>query len=151
MNNGNVKSKQACSSTNTQFPGRLFSPSETWKNYRSTFYCIFHLVWVYPKTTLQNIRVCLPKMSFTHHWTSKSKNITSLSSLIFLSKYISLYASGRLKWILDIIWPFNQHCNLKNQRNWIKQVLMMNFLNDISCILLHWQKKTTLAIEFLIY
>ena len=24
-----------------------------------------------------------------------------------LSKHISLYALGRLKWILDIIWPFN--------------------------------------------
>ena len=46
MNNDNVKSKQACSSTNTQLPGRLFSPSDKWKNYPSTFYCIFHLVWV---------------------------------------------------------------------------------------------------------
>ena len=56
-----------------------------------------------------------------------------------------MYSLGRLKWILDIIWPFNQHFNLKNQRNWIKQVLMTNFLNDINCILLHWQKKTTLV------
>ena len=46
MNNGNVKSKQACSSTNTQLPGRLFSSSDVWKNYPGTFYCIFHLVWV---------------------------------------------------------------------------------------------------------
>ena len=46
MNNGNVKSKQGCSSTNTHLPGRLFSPSDVWKYYRSTFYCIFHLVWV---------------------------------------------------------------------------------------------------------
>ena len=38
-----------------------------------------------------------------------------------------MYSLGRLKWILDIIWPFNQHFNLKNQRNWIKQVLMIIF------------------------
>ena len=46
MNNGNVKSKQACSSTNTQLHGRVFSLSDKWKNYPRTFYCIFHLVWV---------------------------------------------------------------------------------------------------------
>ena len=45
------------------------------------------------------------------------KNLTSLFPLIFPSKLISLYALGRLKWILDIIWPLNQHSNLKNQRN----------------------------------
>ena len=66
------------------------------------------------------------------------KNLTSLFPLIFLLKPISVYALGRLKWILDIIWPFNQ-------RNWIKQALMINFLNRINCILLHWPKKLTLS------
>ena len=73
------------------------------------------------------------------------KNLTSLFPLIFLSKHISLYALGRLNWILDIIWHLNQHFILKNQRNWIKHVLIINFRNDINCTLLHWQKKTTLA------
>ena len=41
---------------NTQFPGRLFSPSDV-KNCPTTFYCIFLLLWV-PMTTTQNIRVC---------------------------------------------------------------------------------------------
>ena len=39
----------------------------------------------------------------------------------------------------------NQHFNLKNQRNWIKQVLMLSFLIGIICILLHRPKKLTLA------
>ena len=73
------------------------------------------------------------------------KNLTSLFPLIFLSKHISLHALGRLKWVLDIIWPLNQHFNLKNQRNWIKQVLMLSFLIGIICILLHWPKKLTLT------
>ena len=73
------------------------------------------------------------------------KNLTSLYPLIFLSKHISLHALGRLKWVLDIIWPLNQHFNLKNQRNWIKQVLMLSFLIGIICILLHRPKKLTLA------
>ena len=75
------------------------------------------------------------------------KNLTSLFPLIFLSKHISLHALGRLKWVLDIIWPLNQHFNLKNQRNWIKQVLMLSFLIGIICILLHWQKKLTLTLS----
>ena len=42
-----------------QLPGRLFSPSDILaKNCPTTFYCIFQLVWV-PKTTMQNIRVCV--------------------------------------------------------------------------------------------
>ena len=53
---------------------------------------------------------------------------------------------GRLKWILDIIWPLNQHFHLKNQRNWIKQVLMIKFLSGINCILLHWPKKFTVIL-----
>ena len=65
------------------------------------------------------------------------KNLTSLFRLIFLSKHISLHALGRLKWVLDIIWPLNQHFNLKNQRNWMKQVLMLSFLIGIICIILH--------------
>ena len=69
---------------------------------------------------------------------SHSKNFTSLFPLTFLSKHISLYALGRLKWILDIIWPLNQHFKLKNQRNWLKQVRMWKFWNVMNCILLHW-------------
>ena len=56
---------------------------------------------------------------------------------------------GRLKWILDIIWPLNQHFNLKNQRNRIKLVLMLTFLIGIICILLHRPKKLTLEQFFL--
>ena len=74
------------------------------------------------------------------------KNLTFLFPLMFLSKHISLYASGRLKWILDIIWPSNQHFNLKNQRNWIKQVSMLKFWSGIICILLHRPKKLTLVL-----
>ena len=76
------------------------------------------------------------------------KNLTSLFPLIFLSKNISLYALGRLKWILDIIWPLNQHFNLKNERNWMKQVWMLKFWSGINCILLHWPKKLTLPGNF---
>jgi hypothetical protein len=63
--------------------------------------------------------------------------LISLFPLIFLSKHISLYALGRLKWILDIIWPLNQLFKLKNQRNWLRQVWMWKFWNVINCILLH--------------
>ena len=73
------------------------------------------------------------------------KNLTSLFPLIFLSKHISLHALGRIKWVLDIIWPLNQYFNLKNQTNWIKQVLMLSFLIGIICILLHRPKKLTLT------
>ena len=73
------------------------------------------------------------------------KNLTSLFPLIFLPKHICVYALGRIKWILGIIWPWNQHSNLKNQRNWKKQVWMLNFLIGIICILLHWWKKLTLV------
>ena len=76
---------------------------------------------------------------------SHSKNFTSLFPLIFLSKHISLYALGRIRWILDIIWPLNQHFKLKNQRNWLNQVWMWKFWNVINCILLHWRKKLTLG------
>ena len=71
------------------------------------------------------------------------KNLTSLFPLIFLSKHICLYALCRIKLILGIIWPWNQHFKLKNQRNWIKQVLMIKFLSGINCILLHRPKKLT--------
>ena len=102
---------------------------------------IFYLVLKkYLGNTMTTKKCQLDKVSFT-------QLITSLSPLIFLLKHISLYALGRLKWILDIFWPFNQHFNLKNQRNGIKQVLMINFWNDINCILLHWQKKTTLHLH----
>ena len=73
------------------------------------------------------------------------KNLTSLFPLIFLSKHISLYALGRLKWILDIIWPLNQHFNLKNQRNWGTTFLMLRVLIGIICILMHRPKKLTLV------
>ena len=78
---------------------------------------------------------------------SHSKNFTSLFPLIFLSKHISLYALGRIRWILDIIWPLNQHFKLKNQRNWLNQVWMWKFWNVINCILLHWYKHLTLEIN----
>ena len=73
------------------------------------------------------------------------KNLTSLFPLIFLSKHISLYALCRLKWILDIVWPLNQHFNLKNQKNWRTTFFMLRFLIGIICILLHRPKKLTLA------
>ena len=57
-----------------------------------------------------------------------------------------LCVSGRLKWILYIIWPFNQHFKLKNQRNWLKQVWMLKFWSVINCIFVHWTKKLTLAL-----
>ena len=67
--------------------------------------------------------------------------------MIFLSKHISLYALGRIRWILDIIWPLNQHFKLKNQRNWLKQVPMLKFWSLINCFLMHWTKKLTLALS----
>ena len=73
------------------------------------------------------------------------KNLTSLFPLIFLSKHISLYVLGRLKWILDIVWPLNQHFNLKNQRNRRTTFFMLRFLIGIICILLHRPKKLTLT------
>ena len=76
------------------------------------------------------------------------KNLTSLFPLIFLSKHISLHALGRLKWVLDIIWPLNQHFKLKNQKNWIKQVFMLSFLIVIIWILLHRPKKLTLKTKY---
>ena len=72
------------------------------------------------------------------------KNLTSLFPLIFLSQHISLYALHRLQGILDIIWPLNRRFNLKNKRNWIKQVLMLKLLIGIICILLHRSKKLIL-------
>ena len=77
---------------------------------------------------------------------SHSKNFTFLFPLIFLSKHISLYALGRIRWILDIIWPLNQHFKLKNQRNWLNQVWMWKFWNVMNCILLHWYKHLTLVL-----
>ena len=68
------------------------------------------------------------------------KNLTSLFPLIFLSKHICVYALGRIKWILGIIWPWNQHFNLKNQRNWKKTSLNVKYFDWE----LHWWKKLTL-------
>ena len=48
---------------------------------------------------------CVSKFSFTHCCTSKqshSKTLTSLFSLIFLSKHITLNVIARLKLILDL-------------------------------------------------
>ena len=67
--------------------------------------------------------------------------------MIFLSKHTSLHA-GRLKWILDIIWPLNQRFNLKNQRNWLKWIWMLRFWSVINCIFLLWAKKLTLTFIF---
>ena len=72
------------------------------------------------------------------------QNLTSLFPLLFLSKHISVYALGRLMWILDIIWPLNQHFKLKNQRNRLKQVWMLKIWSVIKCIFVHWMKKLTL-------
>ena len=52
---------------------------------------------------------------------------------------------GRLKWILDIIWPLNQHFKLLNQRNWLKQVWMLKFWSVINCFFMNWTKKLTLV------
>ena len=79
---------------------------------------------------------------------SHSKKLTSLFPLIFLSKHISLYALGRIRWILDIIWPLNQHFRLKTQRNWLKQVSMLKFWSVINCLFMHWTKKLTLAVKY---
>ena len=66
----------------------------------------------------------VPKVSFTHRYTRlnnhTSKFLSSLFPLIFLSKLIRLYALVRPKWVLEIIWPLNQHFKLKNQRNWLR-------------------------------
>ena len=56
----------------------------------------------------------------------------------------SRYNMTLSKFYVCIIRPLNQHFNLKNQRNWIKQALMLKFLCGINCILLHWPKKLTL-------
>ena len=62
----------------------------------------------------------------------------------YFYQHISLYALGRPKWILDIFWPLNQHCKLKNQRNWIKQVLTLKFWSVINWIFVQWTKKLTI-------
>ena len=68
--------------------------------------------------------------------------------MIFLSKHISLYALGRIRWILDIIWPLHQNFKLKNQRNWLKQVWALKFWSVINCFFMHWPKKLTLVFFF---
>ena len=80
------------------------------------------------------------KVSFKHSCTSKeshSKNLTSLLPLIFLWKHISLYAIGRIWWILDIIWPLIHNFQLKNQRNWLKHVWMLKSWSVINCFFMH--------------
>ena len=73
---------------------------------------------------------CLAKVSFFHQWPIiPIKNLISLFPLIFLSKHISLYALGRLKWILDIIWILNQHFNLKNLKKLGKTSLNVKFFD----------------------
>ena len=51
---------------------------------------------------------------------------------------------NRVKWILDIIWPLNQHFKLKNQRNWLQQVSMLKYWSVINRFFMHWAKKLTL-------
>ena len=65
--------------------------------------------------------------------------------MTFLSKHNTLYALGRPKWILDIIWPLNQHFELKTQRNWLKQVWMLKFCDVINCILCTHQRNLLLS------
>ena len=48
-------------------------------------------------------------------------------------------------WILDIVWPLNQHFNLKNGRNWRTTFFRLRYLIGIICILLHRPKKLTLG------
>ena len=50
-----------------------------------------------------------------------------------------------ISWNWDTIWPLNQHYKLKNQRNWLEQVWVLNFWNVINSIFVHWMKKLTLA------
>ena len=98
--------------------------------------------------TLVEVGGCLKwdfSISAVTHW-SHSKNFTSLLPLIFLSKQISLYASGRLKWILDIIWPLNQHFKLKNQRNWLNKFKCENFGMWLHLTAL--KKKTYFSLKF---
>ena len=67
-------------------------------------------IWYALQNLVLHWNLSLFKVSFTHRCTSNKshpKNLTSLFLLIFLSKHISLYALGRRKWILGIIWPLN--------------------------------------------
>ena len=98
------------------------------------------------QTTFTRRSEYLGKVRFSYQCNdhlSHSKNFTSLFPLTFLSKPISLYALGRIRWILDIIWHLNQHFKLKNQRNWLKQVWMLKFWSVINCFFMHWTKKLT--------
>ena len=47
---------------------------------------------------------------------------------MFLSKHISLYALGRIRWILNIIWPLNQHFRLKKTKKLAKTSLNVKIL-----------------------
>ena len=66
--------------------------------------------------------------------------------MIFLSKHISLYALDRLKWILDIIWPLNQHFMLKKPKKFAKISLNVKILECDNCIFVHCTKKLTFVI-----
>ena len=63
----------------------------------------------------------------------------------FYQNTISLYALGRIRWSLYIIWPLNWHFMLKNQRNWLKQVWTWKLWSVINCFFIHWMMKLTLA------
>ena len=67
------------------------------------------------------------------------KNFIIPISIDISIKTHQLYALGRLKWILDIIWPLNQPKKLE------KTSLNVKFLSGINCTLLHLRKKLTLA------
>ena len=117
----------------------------------STSNCKTKYAYTLSKENFEKWRWIPSKVRFLYQCSdhlSHSKNFTSLFPLIFLSKHISLYALGRIRWILDIIWPLNQHFKLKNQRNWLNQVWMWKFWNVINCILLHWYKHLTLIRVF---
>ena len=118
-------------------------PSVWWSN--SNCYTVLELSTAEDKDKSSKWRIWML------NWVSRTiakQLITLLFSLIFLSKHISLYAIGRFKWTLDIIWNLNQHFKLKNQRNWLKQVWMLNFWRVINCIFVHWTKKLTLVYNF---
>ena len=93
-----------------------------------------------------------------------TKNLTSLFPFIFLSKHLSMYALGKLKWILDIIWPLNQHFKLKkskklakttskkqqefSNRRQIKENLWQNQVGNVKISWLLWKKAKLKTIEY---
>ena len=64
---------------------------------------------------------------FDRFWSLKwvSRTITQLTNhtchpyfyWYFYQNHINLHALNRIMWVLDLIWPSNQHFKLENQRN----------------------------------